>query len=80
MLEALSSFVVSFLVSFLRGWLSDLRGAAAQREAGAASAREAGRRDEDAALERAREAANAAEARHKGDPSDGAFRNTDFRD
>lgn len=34
MLETLGSFVVSFLVAFLRGWLSDIRSAEAQKQAG----------------------------------------------
>lgn len=61
MLEALSSFAVSFLVSFLRGWLSDIRAAAAQREAGGAEAREQGRAQEDAALARTQSAIDAAD-------------------
>lgn len=80
MLSYLSSFVVSFLVSFLRGWLSDIRAAAAQKEAGASEAREAGQKQEDAALANAGGAIDDARARHRTDPTDGAFKNTEFRD
>lgn len=56
MLETLASFAVSFLVSLLRGWLSDVRAASAQREAGAAGAIVEGRKQQDAALEKTRAA------------------------
>ena len=80
MLEALSSFVVSFLVSFLRGWLSDLRAAAAQKEAGALEAQAKGKAEEDASLKEASDASAQARARHAADPTDNAFKNTEFRD
>lgn len=84
MLESLVSFVVSFLssalVNFLRGWLSDLRAAKAEREAGGAEAREVGQKQEDEALQQAGQAIDEARARHRADPTDGAFKNTEFRD
>lgn len=80
MLETLGSFVVSFLVSFLRGWLSDIRAASAQKEAGAAEAQVKGQQQEEASLKEAGNAIDAARANHRTDATDNAFKHTEFRD
>lgn len=56
MLEALLSFVSAFLVSFLRGWLSDKRAEETQHQAGRDAATADNNRATADALQRATEA------------------------
>lgn len=76
----LLGIVVEKLLAFFQNLIADQKAREAERDAGRSEAVVEGQKTEDAALQGTRQAADEARARHRADPTDGAFKNTEFRD
>ncbi len=72
--------IIGKLFAAIGDYISGLRRDQANRDAGAAEAKASGVAEESEALQDTQAAANEADENHRADPTDNAFKNTQFRD